>query len=45
LNDIDDKANHVFFENYEEARARKQAKADYDRCMALVGKEKEIKKN
>ncbi|MEZ0004819.1 MFS superfamily sulfate permease-like transporter [Flavobacterium sp. 28YEA47A] len=41
LNDIDDKANHVFFENYEEARARKQAKADYDRCMALVGKEKE----
>lgn len=41
LNDIDDKANHVFFENYEEARARKQAKADYDRCMALVGKSKE----
>lgn len=41
LNDIDGKANHVFFENYEEARARKQAKADYDRCMALVGKEKE----
>ncbi len=41
LNDIDDKANHVFFENYEEARARKQAKADYDRCMALVGKPKE----
>ncbi|WP_082482208.1 SulP family inorganic anion transporter, partial [Flavobacterium sp. Leaf359] len=38
LNDIDDKANHVFFENYEEARARKQAKADYDRCMALVEK-------
>ncbi|OJX54069.1 MAG: hypothetical protein BGO88_10445 [Flavobacterium sp. 38-13] len=41
LNDIDDKANHVFFENYEEARARKQAKADYDRCMALVEKSKE----
>ncbi len=41
LNDIDDKANHVFFENYEEARARKQAKADYDRCMVLVEKSKE----
>jgi MFS superfamily sulfate permease-like transporter len=41
LDDIDDKANHVFFENYEEARARKQAKADYDRCMALVEKSKE----
>lgn len=45
LDDIDDKANHVFFENYEEARARKQAKADYDRCIALVENERNNKES
>lgn len=45
LDDIDDKANHVFFENYEEARLRKQAKADYDRCIALVENERNNKES
>lgn len=45
LDDIEDKANHVFFENYEEARARKQAKADYDRCIALVENERNNKES
>ncbi|MBA9072024.1 MFS superfamily sulfate permease-like transporter [Flavobacterium gossypii] len=45
LDDIDDKSNHVFFENYEEARLRKQAKADYDRCIALVENERNNKES
>lgn len=36
LDDIEDKANHVFFENYEEARIRKQAKVDYQECLTLL---------
>lgn len=36
LDDIEDKGNHVFFENYEEARIRKQAKLDYQQCLTLL---------
>lgn len=36
LDDLEDNGNHVFFENYEEARIRKQAKNDYLQCLALL---------
>ena len=36
LDDLEDNGNHVFFENYEEARIRKQAKNDYQQCLALL---------
>jgi len=36
LDEVDDDSNHVFFESYEEARIRKQAKQDYNQCMALL---------
>ena len=36
LDDLEDNGNHVFFENYEEARIRKQAKSDYQQCLALL---------
>lgn len=36
LDDIEDNGNHVFFENYEEARLRKQAKVDYQECLTLL---------
>lgn len=45
LDDIEDKANHVFFENYEESRARKQAKADYNKCVALVESQRNNKES
>ena len=36
----DDNSNHVFFENYEEARMRKQAKIDIQQCLALIEEKK-----
>jgi len=36
LDDIEDNGNHVFFENYEESRLRKQSKLDYDKCVAML---------
>jgi len=40
LDDIEDEGNHVFFENFEEARIRKQAKLDYQHCLELLENEK-----
>lgn len=34
LDDIND--NHVFFENYEESRLRKQTKLEYEQCMTIL---------
>jgi len=36
LDEVDDEANHVFFESYEQSRIRKQAKEDYNQCIALL---------
>ncbi|RRJ92859.1 SulP family inorganic anion transporter [Flavobacterium macacae] len=36
LEDVEESGNHVFFENYEEARLRKQTKIDYDKCVSLI---------
>lgn len=36
LDDIEDNGNHVFFENYEEARLRKQSKSDYEKCLTML---------
>ncbi|MDR6967118.1 MFS superfamily sulfate permease-like transporter [Flavobacterium arsenatis] len=36
LDDINDESNHVFFESYEEAQLRKQAKMDYNQCIAIL---------
>ena len=36
LEDVEESGNHVFFENYEEARLRKQTKIDYDKCISLI---------
>ncbi len=36
LDDISDESNHVFFESFEEAQMRKQAKMDYDQCIAIL---------
>lgn len=36
LDDINDESNHVFFESYEEAQIRKQAKQDYNECIAIL---------
>jgi len=36
LDDIEDSGNHVFFENYEEARLRKQSKLDYEKCLTML---------
>ena len=44
LDDIEDEANHVFFENYEEARLRKQSKSDYEKCLTML-EEKRNNKN
>lgn len=35
LDDIESD-NHVFFENYEEARIRKQTKLDYQKCLTML---------
>ncbi|WP_432671027.1 SulP family inorganic anion transporter [Flavobacterium sp. SM2513] len=40
LDDINDENNHVFFENFEEERIRKQARQDYNQCIAVLGKKK-----
>ena len=36
LDDVNDENNHVFFENYEESRIRKQAKVEYNQCIAIL---------
>lgn len=36
LDDIEDNGNHVFFENYEESRLRKQSKSDYEKCLTML---------
>ena len=36
LDDINDENNHVFFETFEEAQIRKQAKQDYNACIAIL---------
>lgn len=36
LENVEESGNHVFFENYEEARLRKQTKIDYDKCVSLI---------
>jgi len=36
LDDISDDSNHVFFESFEQAQIRKQAKIDYDQCIAIL---------
>lgn len=36
LDDIEDNGNHVFFENYEESRLRKQSKSDYEKCLMML---------
>ncbi len=41
LDDINDDNNHVFFENFEEARIRKQAKQEYNQCIAILEKDRE----
>ena len=41
LDDINDENNHVFFESFEEARIRKQAKQDYNQCIAILENNKE----
>lgn len=40
LDEIEDDSNHVFFENYEEARMRKQAKLDIKQCLAIIDEKK-----
>ncbi|RZK10891.1 MAG: SulP family inorganic anion transporter [Flavobacterium sp.] len=45
LDDIDDESNHVFFETYEEARIRKQAKQDYNQCIALLEEKRKTEEN
>lgn len=40
LDDVNDDSVHVFFENYEEAQLRKQAKHDYNQCMILLEDER-----
>lgn len=41
LDDFDDETNHVFFESYEESLIRKQAKEDYNACIAILEKKRE----
>lgn len=41
LDDVNDDNNHVFFENYEESRIRKQAKEDYNQCIAILEKNRD----
>lgn len=36
LDDINDENNHVFFETFEEAQIRRQAKQDYNACIAIL---------
>lgn len=43
LDDVNDDNNHVFFENYEESRIRKQAKEDYNQCIAILEKNRDKK--
>ena len=45
LNEIDDESNHVFFESYEESRIRKQAKQDYNQCIALLEEKRKTEEN
>jgi MFS superfamily sulfate permease-like transporter len=41
LDDINDENNHVFFESFEEANIRKQAKKDYNQYIAVLEKSRE----
>lgn len=43
LDDIESD-NHVFFENYEEARLRKQTKLDYQKCLTILEDKRNNKK-
>lgn len=45
LEDIEDNGNHVFFENYEEARLRKQSKLDYDKCLTMLEEKRNNKES
>jgi len=45
LDDIEDNGNHVFFENYEEARMRKQTKLDYEKCLTLLEEKRNNKES
>jgi len=44
LDDIESE-NHVFFENYEESRLRKQSKSDYEKCMVLLEEKRKNNKD
>jgi len=45
LDDLEDNGNHVFFENYEEARLRKQSKLDYDKCLTMLEEKRNNKES
>lgn len=45
LDDIEDNGNHVFFENYEESRLRKQAKLDYEKCLTMLEEKRNNKES
>lgn len=45
LEDIEDNGNHVFFENYEEARLRKQSKSDYQKCLTMLEEKRNDKES
>jgi len=45
LDDIEDNGNHVFFENYEETRLRKQSKLDYDKCLTMLEEKRNNKES
>lgn len=45
LDDIEDNGNHVFFENYEESRLRKQTKLDYEKCLTMLEEKRNNKES
>lgn len=45
LEDIEDNGNHVFFENYEESRLRKQTKLDYEKCLTMLEEKRNNKES
>lgn len=45
LDDIEDNGNHVFFENYEESRLRKQTKLDYEKCLTILEEKRNNKES
>ena len=40
LDDIENDNNHVFFESFEEAQIRKEAREQYNQCIAILEKDK-----